>query len=554
MVLVPLALLPLVISGSKEARCGFVVLLMAVYWMTEAVPLPVTSLLPVVLFPLLGVLSTDKVCINYFKETNMMFVGGLIVAIAVEYCNLHKRIALKTILIIGTSPRRLMLGFMITTSILSMWISNTATTAMMVPILQAVIDELKAQNDDRRPSQIIAVADSEEASGGFDHETRRKSVVMKKQSKGPKDRVDVESLDRPDQDTICYYLGVAYASNLGGAGTLTGTGTNLTFHQLYNEIASKYGITTDVNFASWMKFAMPLTVVNIMAAWVWLQILFMGLFRKEKKMVMTKDQSKNVRELIRKKYDELGPMSFHEGSTLTLFIAVVLLWFFREPGFITGWAKLVSDVGIEDATPVMLIVFLLFVLPSNLSFLNPNTPQVAPSLLHWKLVHEKVPWGLVLLLGGGFAMANASEESGLSNMIGKELLVLKPLAKPLILIIICTATCFLTEVSSNTAIANIVLPVLGQMAVAMETHPLYYMMPATLGCSYAFMLPVATPPNAIVMAASNMRTTDMMRAGIGMNIICLIILCASFPTLGSIIYGLNDYSALNGTTRTLEFP
>ncbi|KAK7790584.1 hypothetical protein R5R35_005949 [Gryllus longicercus] len=522
---------------------------MSAFWMTEAVPLPVTSLLPVVLFPLLGVLGTEQVCINYLKETNMMFIGGLIVAIAVENCNLHKRIALRTILTVGTSPRRLMLGFMCTTCILSMWISNTATTAMMVPIVQAVIDELKAQKDrERKPSQLVAVADSEEASGGFDHETRRKSIIVKKESKDLKDfkdlkevpeAVDVENLQqRPDQETICYYLGVAYASNLGGAGTLTGTGTNLTFKGIYDSV---FPDSEGINFASWMIFCIPLTIVNILAAWLWLQFLFMGLCRKQKKMVMTEEQAQQVRQVIRKKYDELGPMTFHEASTLVLFIALVLMWFFREPEFIPGWAEFISDVEIQDATPAMLIVFLMFVLPSNLSFLNPNSTGVSPSILHWKLVHEKVPWGIVLLLGGGFAMAEASKQSGLSTLIGQDLLVLKALPLPLILVIICTATCFLTEVSSNTAIANIVLPVLAEMAVAMKIHPLYFMMPATLCCTYAFMLPVATPPNAIVMAASNMKTTDMMKAGFGMNIICLIILCLSYTTLGVTIYDLHNF-------------
>ncbi|GLH10555.1 Protein I'm not dead yet [Gryllus bimaculatus] len=503
-VLVPLVLLPLAIPDSR------------------AVPLPVTSLLPVVLFPLLGVLGTEQVCINYLKETNMMFIGGLIVAIAVENCNLHKRIALRTILTVGTSPRRLMLGFMCTTCILSMWISNTATTAMMVPIVQAVIDELKA-----------------EASGGFDHETRRKSIIVKKESKDLKDlkdfkdlkdvpeAVDVENLQqRPDQETICYYLGVAYASNLGGAGTLTGTGTNLTFKGIYDSV---FPDSEGINFASWMIFCIPLTIVNILAAWLWLQFLFMGLCRKQKKMVMTKEQAQQVRQVIRKKYDELGPMTFHEASTLVLFIALVLMWFFREPEFIPGWAEFISDVEIQDATPAMLIVFLMFVLPSNLSFLNPNSTGKSKS------------FNSPLEIGGGFAMAEASKQSGLSTLIGQDLLVLKALPLPLILVIICTATCFLTEVSSNTAIANIVLPVLAEMAVAMKIHPLYFMMPATLCCTYAFMLPVATPPNAIVMAASNMKTTDMMKAGFGMNIMCLIILCLSYTTLGVTIYDLHNF-------------
>ncbi|PSN33759.1 Protein I'm not dead yet [Blattella germanica] len=483
---------------------------MSVYWMTEAVPLAVTSFLPVILFPLLNVLDTEKVCNAYLKETNMMFIGGLIVAIAVEHCNLHKRIALKVILTIGTSPVRLLLGFMLTTMVLSMWISNTATTAMMTPIVKAVLDELKDGKDveGRRRTSSLNTADSEHASGAFDPETRRKSVYQN----------DFEQDERPTKQDICYYLGVAYASNLGGAGTLTGTGTNLTFKGLWDANFPRAG---GVNFASWMIFGTPLMLINMLAGWIWLQFLFMGLFRRKKddsKRKNQEEQSKRVRDVIELKYKELGPMSFHEGSVLFLFLIVVLLWFFRRPEFIPGWAEMIATVEIDDATPVMLIVFLLFVLPANLDFLQFKAN------------------------GGGFAMAAGSSESGLSTYLGEELQYLKVLPEWLILIIVATATTFLTEVSSNTAVANIILPVLGHMAVAMGIHPLYFMVPATLCCSYAFMLPVATPPNAIVLAASNMKTTDMMKAGIGMNFICLFLLCALYLTYGAYVYDLSQFN------------
>lgn len=533
-ILTPLILLPLplVYPGSTEARAAYGVLLLAVFWVTEVVPLPVTSLLPVVLFPVLGVLSTEQVCVTYLKETNMMFIGGLIVAIAVEHCNLHKRIALRVMMLIGASPRRLMLGFMIPTMFLSMWISNTATTAMMVPIVSAVLDELKAQEVDnsRRPS-VLSGATSRHDSGTFDQETRRKSLA----------RVEMDKLPRPNQESVAYYLGVAYAANIGGTGTLTGTATNLTFKGLYESLfPSLHGL----NFANWMLFNVPLMLINAIVAWLWLQVLFMGLFRKSSGVQkQTKEQLKAVEEVIATKYRELGVMTFHEGSVMFLFLSVVVLWFFRAPEFIPGWAEYVSDVKIKDATPAVLIVFLLFVLPANLDFLRRDGPRKAsPALLNWKIIHEKLPWGLVLLIGGGFAMAAASRESGLSKLIGAQLVTLQDsMGSTAILVIMCTATTFLTEVSSNTAIANIVLPVLAEMASAMRVHPLFFMMPATLCCSYAFMLPVATPPNAIVMAASNMRPGDMIKAGLGMNFLCLITLFIMFPTLASWLYGLDVF-------------
>ncbi|XP_026271750.2 protein I'm not dead yet isoform X1 [Frankliniella occidentalis] len=568
-ILTPLILLPLplVYPGSTEARAAYGVLLLAVFWVTEVVPLPVTSLLPVVLFPVLGVLSTEQVCVTYLKETNMMFIGGLIVAIAVEHCNLHKRIALRVMMLIGASPRRLMLGFMIPTMFLSMWISNTATTAMMVPIVSAVLDELKAQEVDnsRRPS-VLSGATSRHDSGTFDQETRRKSLARvemeaplpraartnggalpvgtpapRVQDADDADDGEKTKLPRPNQESVAYYLGVAYAANIGGTGTLTGTATNLTFKGLYESLfPSLHGL----NFANWMLFNVPLMLINAIVAWLWLQVLFMGLFRKSSGIQkQTKEQLKAVEEVIATKYRELGVMTFHEGSVMFLFLSVVVLWFFRAPEFIPGWAEYVSDVKIKDATPAVLIVFLLFVLPANLDFLRRDGPRKAsPALLNWKIIHEKLPWGLVLLIGGGFAMAAASRESGLSKLIGAQLVTLQDsMGSTAILVIMCTATTFLTEVSSNTAIANIVLPVLAEMASAMRVHPLFFMMPATLCCSYAFMLPVATPPNAIVMAASNMRPGDMIKAGLGMNFLCLITLFIMFPTLASWLYGLDVF-------------
>ncbi|KAL0277894.1 UNVERIFIED_CONTAM: hypothetical protein PYX00_005013 [Menopon gallinae] len=533
-VLVPLIFLPLPLQGSKELRCAYVVCIMAFYWMTEAIPLPVTSLLPVVLFPLLDVESTGKICVVYLKETNMMFIGGLIVAIAVEHCKLHVRIALKVLLMIGTSPKRLLLGFMVTTMFLSMWISNTATTAMMMPILIAVLDTLKSwqyeADGNRRPSLTLTagVTKSRHDSGTFDQETRRKSSI----------RIDISSINRPTKDQICYFLGIAYAANIGGTGTISGSGTNLVFKGIFEGLFPNEG---GVNFASWMAFTVPVMLINCFIAWIWLQILYMGLLRYRKgKMRSTPEQQKAVRELIKKKYKDLGQMTYHEVNVLILFLILVGLWFFRKPEFIPGWGQIYDDVNIEDATAAMLIVFLLFVLPANLDFLNfgRKVGKESPALLNWKIVHEKVPWGLVLLMGGGFAMAAASQKSGLSEMLGEQLIGLQELPPIAILTVVCLSTTFVTEVSSNTAIANIVLPVLAKLCAAIGVNPLYLMLPTTLCCSYAFMLPVATPPNAIVMAASNMRSLDMIKAGFGMNVMCVFSLIICFLTFGTEIYHL----------------
>ncbi|KAG8224335.1 hypothetical protein J437_LFUL004291 [Ladona fulva] len=488
---------------------------MAIFWMTEAVPLAVTSLLPVALFPLLGVLDTEEVCISYLKETNMMFIGGLSMALAIEHCNLHQRIAMKVLLTIGTSPGLLMLGFMLTTMFLSMWISNTATTAMMAPIVIAVLKELKKVRffDNGASNGVICTKNPKVNTVSLsdkDAVVEEGIVDTVNSRKGSSDA----NADRPSNETICYFLGVAYAANIGGTGTVTGTGTNLTFMGIFESL---FPDATGVNFATWMIFNVPGMLINILIAWVWLQILYMRLFRGGMD-TGGPEAAKKVKQLIQDKYDELGPMTFHEGSVLTLFIILVLLWFFRSPQFIMGWADFIPGVKIKDATPAMFILFLMYILPADLNFLS---------------------W--IFKNGGGFAMAKACKESGLSAWIGQQLIVLDVLPPWVLVVVICFLTTYCTEVTSNTAVANIFLPVLGEMSKAIRLHPLYLMLPSTLCCSYAFMLPVATPPNAIVVAASKMRAIDMMKAGIVMNIMCVTMLTILFNTLGSVVFDMAEF-------------
>ncbi|XP_047097909.1 protein I'm not dead yet-like isoform X1 [Schistocerca piceifrons] len=541
----PLALLPLAVSPYSEARCGYVVLVMALFWITEAAPLPVTSLLPVVLFPLLGILSTDDVCIQYLKETNMMFIGGLIIAISVEHCNLHKRIALRAILVIGTSPGRLLFGLMGTTMFVSMWISNTAATAMVTPIAKAVLAELKAHEKAEKRSAILAI---DEAFAEYTQETTGKETKQ--------DSPEDEEEETPDKEAVGYFLGICYAATLGGTGTLIGTGTNLIFKGIF---ASEFPNGENITFAGWMMFCVPLMLLCTLAGWLWLMILYMGLFRRKKSgsAVKTAEQRKAVKLVIKKSYQDLGPMTFHEGSVLFFFIVIVLLWFFREPEFMPGWAAAVSDVEVQDSTAVMLVCFLLFVLPADLDFLkfrfNADKPcKPSPSLITWKVVEKKMHWGIILLLGGGFAMAEATNASGLNDLIGDTLSVLNVLPDLAILIIVCIATTFLTQFASNAAICNIVLPVLAKMAVAVEIHPMYLMMPACLCCSYAYVLPVGTPPNAFVMGECNMKTSDMIKAGLGMCVISIVFLLVLFPTYGGVLYGLNGFPSWAANSNTTK--
>ncbi|KAI9557048.1 hypothetical protein GHT06_016845 [Daphnia sinensis] len=576
LVLLPLVLLPLpVIGQGKEARAGYVIIIMAIYWMTEALPLAITSLLPVVLFPLLGIMSTGKVCTAYMKETNMMFIGGLMVALTIEHCNLHKRIALRVLLLVGASPRWLMLGFMLTTMFLSMWISNTATTAMMVPIVEAVVQELFKDGDEemKRDPNVRMVPDGMStcsSSNTFDIDLDSSEGVSQNLEAVSIDSIaDVgkscqeltSSADQSDDLCVnmrkCFLLSVAYSANIGGTGTSIGSGTNLVLKGVFKEL---YGSAPGLNFASWMAFNVPGMLINTFLAWIWLQCLFLGFKRT------TADDNAHaavVKKLIRTKYEELGPMTFHELATLILFILCVALWFFRDPQFITGWAEFLPAVEVDDATAVMTIVLLLFIIPAKPKFWNRQTGErncdgPSPALLEWKLVQDRLPWGIVLLLGGGFALSDASKASGLSSWLGDQLAVLSFLPPFAIMLIICIMTAAVTEVASNTATANILLPILSEMAVTIKVNPLFLMLPATVTCSYAFMLPVATPPNAIVFAAGKMNPVDMVKAGLLMNVVCVVVICVLMASFGSFIFGFDEFpdwavpQVKNATMTTLS--
>jgi len=528
--LAPVLLCPLVFYvGTQEAKCGFVILVMAVFWVTDAVPLPVTALLPVILLPLFGIMTTDQVCITYLKESNMMFIGSLIVAISVEKCLLHQRIALKALLTIGTSPRMLMLGLMLPTMFLSMWISNTATTSMMVPIVEAIVSELD--------EEIATQAEDSQKTG------------IKRQ----KDKQRIR---------VMLFLAVAYAANNGGVGTLTGTGPNLVFKGM---IGTLFGSETPVNFASWMLFAMPTVIINLLLCWLWLQVYFIGLPCSKSAVDFGKTGA--IKSLLEKKYQDLGPMTFQQMAVLGHFIILVLLWFFREPRFMPGWGDLFLEETtdlcgnikhtqiVDDATSSMLIVFLLFIFPSELifwPFTSWKDSRSSPSLLDWPYVQKRFPWGVAILFGGGFALAAASKKSGLSDWVGTELKVLDSLPDWAMVVVICVLVGIITEITSNVATANILLPVLAEVGHATGTNPLYLMIPATVTCSYAFMLPVATPPNAIAHEASGMKTSQMMGVGLVMNIVCITINMVAINTYGVWMFGLDQYPEWANASRIIS--
>ncbi|NXE65957.1 S13A5 protein, partial [Calcarius ornatus] len=551
----------------QEARCAYIIIIMAVYWCTEVIPLAVTSLMPVVFFPLLGVQTSKKVCLQYLNSTNMLFFGGLIVAISVEQWNLHKRIALKVLLILGVKPALLMLGFMVVTAFLSMWISNTATTAMMVPIVQAVLDQLDVTEHDLAmvegaTGQTNTAIELEEKSKS---ESAAVSGVSNEQvSDDPKPPEENKTRKRICKGmTLC----VCYAASIGGTATLTGTGPNVVLKGQMNQL---YPDSNDiVDFASWFGFSFPNMVLMLVLAWLWLQCSFMGLNIKKNWGVGTAktDKEKAAYSVLKAEMKKLGPMSYAEINVLLLFILLVVLWFSRNPGFIKGWANILFKGGekyITDSVPAMFVALLLFVLPAqkpqcigwNPSESDPEQTEedkkkqfLSAPLLDWNVVQRKMPWSIVLLLGGGFALADASASSGLSAWMGRQMTPLGSIPPWAIASVISLITAVFTECTSNVATATLFLPVFSSLAESIKIHPLYVMLPGTLSASFAFMLPVATPPNAIVFSYGHIRVLDMVKAGLVLNIIAVCCVTLAINTWGRPMFQLDTFPAWANSTR-----
>ncbi|XP_042152072.1 solute carrier family 13 member 2-like isoform X3 [Oncorhynchus tshawytscha] len=555
--LTPLLILPLpIIVGGPEASCGYVIILTAVYWCTECMPLAVTGLLPVILFPMMGIMESSEVCTQYMKDSNMLFVGGLLMATAVEHWNLHKRIALRVLLLVGVKPALLMMGFMGTTAFLSMWIGNTASTAMMLPISNAVLKQLcdtEAQAEERevdlislrgagtgipkgQDNQAFDMGDKENSITIYDGCTTKCTKDVKPMKNGiqleqePEVEESPEARERRLKREAKYLkldkgmsLSVCYSASIGGTATLTGTAPNLILKGQVDELFPGNGDI--INFASWFGFSFPNMVLMLIISWLWLQFMYLGCNMKKLFGCGTnKDGDKEAYRVIKNEYKKLGSVSFAEGCILVLFVLLVLLWFTREPGFMPGWAAVLFN---KDK-PVCLV-------PVGMPLKAP------PTLLNWDVVHKKMPWNILLLVGGGFALARGSETSGLSQWLGESLAPLQSIPPVAISFLLSLLIATFTECSSNVATTTLFLPILASMAVAIKLHPLYVMLPCTICASLAFMLPVATPPNAIAFSYGNLKVMDMAKAGFVLNIIGVITINIALNTWGTAMFNLNTF-------------
>lgn len=426
-----------------------VAILMVTWWSTEAIPIPVTSLLPLGLFPILGVSSIETVALPYANRNIYLFLGGFLIAISIERAGLHKRLALLMIRQLGSDGPKLIGGFMIVSALISMWVMNTSTTLMLLPIGLAICSVVAKTVPDM----------SEKEKNNFD-----KALL----------------------------LSIAYAATIGGMSTLVGTAPNIIFSSFMQEFYSM-----EISMIGWMKLGVPVSICMLAFAWL---ILTKFIYPVN---FTSSEETKNV---LSNMLSDMGPVSKDELRVGLIFFIAASLWMFRS--LIDNYL-----IGLTDAGIAILVAISLFIIPS----------EKEGELLSWKH-SRKIPWGLLLLFGGGLSLGVQINDTGLGLWIGQSLESLKNV--PLIILIMAVASLiiFLTEVTSNVATTSTFLPVFGSVAVAVGVAPEVLTVPVVLAASCAFMLPVATPPNAIVYGANKFRILDMMRAGFFINICGIFVL------------------------------
>ena len=422
---------------------------MALWWIFEVTDIAVTALLPIILFPLTGGLDLSSTTASYGHKYIFLYMGGFILAIAIEKWNLHKRIALNIINLLGAGISRIILGFMLATAFMSMWISNTATTVMMLPIGMAIISQLKDHPD--------TPEDENEMFG---------KALM---------------------------LAIAYSASIGGMATLFGTPPNLVLAGVVKEF---YDI--EIGFGQWIAFGLPISITLLALCWLYLT---------RKAFVFKMQEFPGGRKEIKRLLTALGNMSAEEKRVSIIFFLTATFLIFRQPlqAFIPT---------LDDTIIAMTAGILLFIFPAS---------KRGETLITWKEA-VKMPWGIMILFGGGMALAAGFQESGLALWIGGQFSLLKGLPVIVLILILIASVNFLTEITSNLATTAMLLPILAPMALSIDIHPYILLVSATVAASCAFMLPVATPPNAVVFGSGYLQIQDMVKCGIWMNLISVFLL------------------------------
>lgn len=435
----------------------------AIWWLFEAVPIAVAALLPIVLFPITGAMDLSSTTASFGHKYLFLYLGGFMIAIAIERWNLHKRIALNIIYRIGTDVSRIILGFMIATGFLSMWISNTATSVMMLPIGMALVTQFKNTTSDIKFGEDFGKA---------------------------------------------LMLAIAYSASIGGIATLIGTPPNLVLagilEQLYN---------FKITFVQWMMFGFPLSLILIFICWKYLTNFAFKL--KNKQLPGGRDE---INGLLK----SLGKITYEEKAVLVVFVFTAVAWMSRS------LIELVVPA-IDDTIVAVACGSLLFIIP---------TKDKKRKIITWEEA-VKLPWGIILLFGGGLALAKGFSTTGLAEWIANQMGQMNGLSIFMLILILVAMVNLLTEITSNLATTAMLLPVLAPMALSFNIHPLMIMSAVTIAASCAFMLPVATPPNAVVFGSGYLRIPDMVRSGTFMNVVSIILITLITYLLLPVLWGID---------------
>lgn len=479
--LVVVLLLPTPLGLAPQAqRLVALIALMGVWWSTEAVPLAATSLLPLVLLPVLGIMSPEAAAVPYADPNIFLFLGGFFLAQAFQRWGLHRRVALLILSVIGTQPRQLLLGFMLATAGISMWVSNTATAMMMLPIGVAVVSQIGSE------------------------------------TMNPHEHSDGNGFGG------VFMLAIAYSASIGGMATLIGTPPNLIFAGQVRQLFPELG---EIGFLRWMLLGVPLAGVYLLLTWVYL-----GFIRLRS---VPKAAPATSREALFGQRAALGAISPGEWAVMTVFFLTVAAWIFRAdtvvgPLVIPGWS---TRLGLEvhDGTVAVGAALLLFLIPVDL--------KSGQFTLDWAWA-VRIPWDVLLLFGGGFALAHAFRLTGLGAWLATELGVLMAFPLGIMILVLCVVVILASEIASNTALASLLLPVLAATATAVGVHPYLLMLPATLAASCGFMLPVATPPNAVAFASGYVTVPQMVRTGLVIDLLGAVLVTLAVAGLGGPVFGL----------------
>ncbi|XP_047995046.1 protein I'm not dead yet-like isoform X1 [Leguminivora glycinivorella] len=498
---VPLILMPILtpFPPQKWQWCAYCLCLMAVYWVFECIPLSVTSFFPVIIFPLANVMPTRTTCKAYMNDTVGMFLGSIILAAAVEQSGLHKRLALYSIKIIGYSHLKMLFAVAFVTMFVSMWITNTATATMMVPIVFALLRVYESQ-------KLYKIYDVNEKTG--------------------------EKTSTPI--TSCYFCCITFAATIGGIGTLVGTVTNLVFKGLF---ATTFPAAPEyISFPMFSAFAIPYMIAMNSAMYLFLAVFYMGLFRGNSQAAKDVRIPPEGQLLAKRKVESeikaLGPLSCHETMVLILFSLSMVMFFSRSPQIFPGWADKILDFFlikdykfIKDSAAATFVIFLMVILPATSAIFKNFSAKYEdelpkrriPSCLDWDVMNKSMPYSFAFLLGGGFALSTAAGKkySDLNGKIGEALSKLEGMPNAAILFILILFTVFVTNFASNVAVCNVIAPIAVQLALKVNVNPLWYVIAAGVSSSYALMIPVGTPGNLIVQSAANVPTPHMIVAGSG---------------------------------------